>query len=150
VLDEVAPLAPALGTVTHNVSPVFRSTCDLGGEGFSIAVSGVDPAPLSAFHVFMGPTTSSIDTSAPGLILPAEFGMVSLGDNSVCAQADGSSFPVSTMTSLAVQIRLVDGPGNASELSNAVQLKPGAGCSSTSALPLGLLVVLLSRRRKSR
>lgn len=140
LFDEVAPPAPTLGSFTHVLSPaVGRSTCDLGGEGFQLTVTGV-AAGQTRFEVFTGATTDSIDTSSPALVIPGD-PVVFLGDSSVCS----ARLPTSTRSQLAVQLRAVDLSGNASPLSNAVQLK-SSGCSATGEGSLVVLLALLGRR----
>lgn len=143
-LDQTPPGSISLGAFTHLVSPVIgRSTCDLGGEQFTLPVFGhTTEDSLAVFEIFTGRTTATIDTSAPALIVPAVFGVVGVGDMSLCSPKT----PTSTVSELAIQARLVDGAGNASELSNAVQLK-GGGCSAVGGSAFGLAALLVLVRR---
>jgi hypothetical protein len=149
-LDQVAPSTPSISSFTHFVSPALgRSTCDLGGDGFTLTLSGFVSEPFTFFEVFTGPATDRIDTTKPALLVPAGARFF-LGDASVCEH----NLSTSTMSDLAVQVRTVDGAGNASAFSNAVQLKRG-GCSSAGGPALGLVGLLLwtlrngSKRRRN-
>jgi hypothetical protein len=136
--DQVAPSTPSISSFTHFVSPALgRSTCDLGGDGFTLTLSGFVSEPFTFFEVFTGTATDRIDTTKPALLVPAGASFF-LGDASVCEH----NLSTSTMSDLAVQVRTVDAAGNASALSNAVQLKRG-GCSSTGGPALGLGGLLL-------
>lgn len=138
-VDELSPASPTiLANFTHSVSPVLgRNSCNLGGEGFLVSLSS--PVDGVLFQVFTGPTTASIDTSSPAMVLQVNpSASFFLGDSSVC----GPRFPVSKMANLAIQVRTVDLAGNVSELSNAVQLK-SSGCSATGGSTLVLAALLL-------
>jgi hypothetical protein len=138
-VDDVAPAAPTLGTPVHFVSPaIFRSTCDTGGETFSVPV----PSVSGVYEVFIGPTVSTIDTTTPALTLSGSFGVILVGDGSLC----DSNFPVSTTADLAIAVREVDLAGNVSPLSEPIQLKGGAtGCTATDGPTLMILAGLLTR-----
>lgn len=147
-VDEAAPAAPSLGAFTHSVSPVIGgSSCDTGGESFSIVVPEFSvPDPFTVFEVFTGPGTDRVDASQPALLLPSASPML-FGDGFLCMP----QLATSHMPNLAVAIRTRDLAGNVSPLSNAVQLKGSAGCSTTGGSAVALLLgIALIRRRKIR
>lgn len=69
-------------------------------------------------------------------------GILAFGDKLLC---NPQRLAISSMPSLAVQVRAVDIAGNVSELSNAIQVK---GCSATGGTALILLSALFLRRRR--
>lgn len=137
--QEVAPAeAPSLDSFTRTV--VGRSTCGEPGEVLIASVGGA----LGEIHeVFVGPTTASIDTSAPAFVVRARSSLY-LGDGvGIC----DARFLTGSRPDLAIALRTRDLAGNVSPLSNAIQLKTG-GCSSTSGPTLLLLVALLTGVRR--
>ncbi len=141
-LDETPPGKPSLDAFTHSVSPLIgRSTCDLGGEGFLVSAGDFQPVDSLYFEVFMGPSPERIDTSSPAVVVPAA-AQFFFGSSSLCSPVVDTT----GASELAIQIRAVDGAGNASELSNALQLKSG-GCSATGG-SLALIALLVFFRRK--
>ena len=143
--DDLSPTTPTIAGSSHHVSPLFPagSACDLGGEGFLISLSS--PIDGAFWEVFSGPTAATIDLSTPSMAIQVDASnSFFFGDASLCS----SRFPVSKMPSLAIQVRTVDLAGNASELSEPMQLK--SGCSITGGSALVLALLLLTRKSLKR